>query len=266
MDAVGHNRKVLCDIARSAFAVVNQLLRRDELLAGDLRSQTTRSRQIYREEHISVELAATLRERFPHHVDIVLFTPPEEGHTGADWYWRFESGGRAIHARVQAKRVQRSEFGQPDDSGHIDIDLPQLDQLLQATAQASAQLPDLHAWFATFARFRVTPPCGNTDLMHCSRHGHLEPCQEHGPSLWISDVHEIAALDVRRAPVDQIIEKSVRLDCLLPCIDTRAPGAGPASKGFQLGSGLLPYRQCVEAIERDALLRSYFLGALRIAA
>lgn len=265
MKGEGHNRKILCDIARYAFGAVNQVLRRDELLARDLRSKTTLSRQVYREEHITAEMAATLLERFPNHVDIVLFTPREEKQTGADWYWRFERGDRAIHARVQAKRVQRSEFGQPDHSGHIDIDLPQLTQLLEATDQATNRLPGLHAWLATYARFRATPPCGKRNLRHCSKHRHQGACENHEPSLWIANAAEIAVLNVRRASIDQIIHKSVRLDCMLPCIDTSAADEGPPSKGFELRDGLPRYGECIEAIERDALLRSYFEGALRVA-
>jgi len=115
------NRKNLCDIARTAFEVVNRLLSRDQLLAPALRSETTTSRQVYREECITVEMATTLRERFPQHVEITLFTAPEEARTGADWYWRFERGDQAIHARVQAKRVRRSEFGQDDSDGVVEI-------------------------------------------------------------------------------------------------------------------------------------------------
>lgn len=122
MNGECYNRKVLCNIARWAFSVVNRLLERDQLLARELRSATTGSHQIYREECITVEMATELRERFPEHVEITLFTPPEEIRTGADWYWRFEKARGAIHARVQAKRVQRTAFGQADDRGHVDID------------------------------------------------------------------------------------------------------------------------------------------------
>lgn len=94
MDGEAVNRQVLCDIARTAFEVVNRLLARDQLLARELQSETTASRQVYREECITVEMAATLRERFPQNVEITLFTPPEETRTGADWYWRFERSER----------------------------------------------------------------------------------------------------------------------------------------------------------------------------
>lgn len=151
MNGEDSNRKVLCDIAHCAFEVVNRLLSRDQLLSSELRSTTTGSRQIYREECITVEMVATLHERFPEHVEITLFTPQEETRTGADWYWRFERGDRAIHAHVQAKRVRRAEFGDPDEHGHVEIDRLQLNQLVRATEQERDQLHGLQAWLATYA-------------------------------------------------------------------------------------------------------------------
>lgn len=266
MNGDENNRKVLCDIARCAFEVVNGLLLRDQLLAPDLRSATTGSRQIYREECITVEMAATLRERFPEHVEIVLFTPPEEQKTGADWYWRFERGDRAIHAFVQAKRVRRSAFDQPDGLGHVDIDLEQLTRLRQATNPATSQLPGLQAWLATYARFRdATPPCGEQDLQRCRLHQHQEACTNHEPSLWIAMAAEIVALKVPRPSVRQIIQNSLRLDCMLPCIDGPAADDGPARKGFALRDDLSPFQECIATIGSDPLLRAKFEGALRIA-
>ncbi|MCB9104128.1 MAG: hypothetical protein H6633_07765 [Anaerolineales bacterium] len=260
-----YNRKVLCDIAHCAFEVINRLLSRDQLLARETRSATTHSRQIYREECITVEMAATLRERFPGQVEITLFTPPEETRTGADWYWRFESGKRAIHARVQAKRVQRTEFSQDDSHGHVDIDLPQLTQLLQATSAATDQLSGLQAWLATYARFHATPPCGYNNLTQCIQHQHQEACENHEPSLWIAKAQEIEQIARPQMPVRNVIQNSVRLDCMLPCITGLDAAPGPATKGFTLQTGLQTYQECIEIIERDVLLRSEFEGALRIA-
>ncbi|MEP0847476.1 MAG: hypothetical protein HRF50_11765 [Phycisphaerae bacterium] len=186
MNGEAANRQILCDIARTAFEVVNRLLARDQRLARELRSETTTSRQVYREECITVEMAATLRERFPQNVQIKLFTPREETRTGADWYWRFERGDRAIHACVQAKRVQRNEFGEADRDGRVDIDLPQLNQLIELTGSVSDRLPSLQARLATFARFDARPPCGKDDLSRCRRHSHARGCALHGPSLWIA--------------------------------------------------------------------------------
>lgn len=194
MNGEGTNRKVLCDIARCAFEVINGLLSRDRLLAREMRSPTTGSRQVHREECITVEMAATLRERFPEHVEITLFTPPEEARIAADWYWRFEKGDHAIHVRVQAKRVQRTEFGQPDASGRVDIDMLQLTRLVQATREARNQLPGLQAWLATYVRFPATPPCRNDDLRYCPRHSHGGACANHEPSLWIAQAYEITRL------------------------------------------------------------------------
>ena len=193
-----NSRQVLCDIARSAFEVVNRLLDRDQLLARELRSDSTTSRQVYREECITVEMAATLRERFRDNVEITLFTPPEEAQTGADWYWRFERGNGAIHARVQAKRVQRTEFGQMDARGEVQIDLQQLEQLISATSDASNELSELQASLATFARFDANPPCGRTNLSRdCQRHSHERECSRQKPSLWIAS-REIQSLQSAR--------------------------------------------------------------------
>lgn len=257
-------RKVQCDIAHCAFEVINRLLSRDQLFAREIRAQETYSRQIYREESITTEMAVTLRERFPDEVEITLFTPPEEARTGADWYWRFERDGSAIHARVQAKRVQRGEFGQDDDRGYIDINKQQLEQLLQATSTATERLPGLQAWLATYARFEATPPCGINHLRDCLHHGHLEQCAKHEPSLWIAKAQDIKNIGISRISVQQIIQNSVRLDCMLPCIDRPGAGYGPALKGFTLQRNLRTYQECVETIEQDALLRSGFEGALRI--
>ncbi|HEX9563665.1 MAG TPA: DUF6615 family protein [Gemmatimonadaceae bacterium] len=261
---------MLCDIARTAFAVVGRLLSRDQLLARELRSSTTGSRQIYREECITVEMASELRERYPHHVEITLFTPPEETRTGADWYWRFEKAGGAIHARVQAKRVQRTEFGQADDRGRVDLDMPQLAQLVRATRDPGEKLAGLQAWLAMYARFDASPPCGNEDLQRCDLHRHGTPCASHRPSLWIAQAQEFIDqefIDGKRVhlSVTDIRKKSLRLDCILPCIDGSQAKGGPASKGFTIQSGLRSYRDCVSAIEADARLRKEFEGALRIA-
>jgi hypothetical protein len=263
MNAVSVNRKILCDIAHFAFEIVNDWLARDQLLALELRSSETSSRQIVGEEAITVDLATKLLSRFPQHVDLTLFTHPEETRTGADWYWRVERGNHAIHARVQTKRVQRTEFGESDALGHIDIDSPQLERLLQATHIAAQSIVGLEAWLATYARFSATPPCGYDNLLSCRQHHHAEACTNGQPSLWIAHAQEIANSRIRQASIEQIVQHSVRLDCVLPCID--ASGAsGPSKKGFVLQSGLQSYQECVATIESDPQLRSGFRGALRI--
>jgi uncharacterized protein DUF6615 len=263
MNGEDDNRKILCDLARSAFEVVGHLLARDQFLARELRSSTTGSRQIYREECLTVEMAATLLEQFPDHVEITLFTPPEETRTGADWYWRFERGDRAIHARVQAKRVQREQLGDPDERGHIDIDVLQLNRLLQATAEATT-LPGLEAWLATYARFNATPPCGKQNLQSCPQHSHQEACASVTPSLWIAQANEIVKLSDGAVTVSTIIRHSLRLDCLLPCIDGSERDPSPAIKGFALQGGLKTYQECIATIESDEQLRKEFEGAIRI--
>lgn len=229
MNGEDRDRQILCGIARTAFEVVNRLLSRDQLLAREVRSSTTGSRQIYGEECITVEMVTELRERFPDHVEITLFTHPEEKRNGADWYWRFEKAGGAIHARVQAKRVQRTEFGQADDCGRVDLNMSQLAQLVAATSNASEALAGLQAWMATYARFEANPPCGSSNLQQCRHHRHQAACADHGPSLWIAQAQDFVRVNGSHLPVKAIIEKSLRLDCILPCIDERNAGPGPAS-------------------------------------
>jgi hypothetical protein len=267
MNGEESNREILCNIARSAFEVVTRLLSRDQLLSHSLRTRETGSRQIYREECITVEMATELLMNFPNQVEIALFTPHEERSTGADWYWRFEKGGRAIHARVQAKRVQRAEFGQPDNEGMVQLDAPQLVQLVDATSRARMELPELQAWLATYARDdRAYPPCGQTNLANCKHHQHTGSCLPHGPSLWIANAAAIPdSFNGRSVPVRRIIEKSLRLDCLLPCIDEPTVNGDPASKGFVLQPGLESFQDCVAIIEGSDKLRSQFEGAMQIA-
>ena len=61
---VGHTERMdaemLCDIARSAFEVANRLLSCGQRYAQALRSSETGSRQIYREESLTVEMATVL--------------------------------------------------------------------------------------------------------------------------------------------------------------------------------------------------------------
>lgn len=264
MNGEAANRQVLCEIAHTAFEVVSRLLARDQLLARNLRSETTTSRQVYREECITVEVATTLIERIPQRVQMTLFTPPEETQSGADWYWRIERGDQAIHAFVQAKRVQRTQFGQPDHGGRVDIDLPQLRRLIEATEAASSQSPGLQAWFATFARFEATPPCGESYISQCQQHRHGGECAPHQPSLWIAHASELRDLGRTLLSVREVVERSIRLDCILPCISAAGSNKGPAAKGFSLATGLPRHEDCIDGILRDPALLKSFAGALRI--
>jgi hypothetical protein len=265
MNGEVNDRQVLCDIAKTAFAVVGRLLSRDQLLANELRSPETRSRQIYREECITVEMVTELRERFPGHVEITLFTPLEERRTGADWYWRFEKAGRAIHAHVQAKRVQRTEFGQPDAGGVVDLDRAQLKQLVRGSQTRPSALTELQTWLATYARFdEAAPPCNFSNPQLCSNHQHGAACANYGPSVWIAQAQEMLDVGRARMLVREVVERSLRLDCLLPCIDEPHVNSGPRRKGFIIKKGLNSYQDCISTIDTNAQLRKKFEGALRI--
>ena len=167
---------------------------------------------------------------------------------------------------MQAKRVQRTAFDASDTDGYVDIDSKQLRQLSQAARVAAEQIPGLEAWLATYARVDATPPCHEMELQRCELHHHDSSCTNERPSLWIGNSEEIANANLKRVPVREIIEHSVRLDCILPCIEAAELRTqdGPARKGFILQGGLLTFQQCVAIIQGDADLSSGFVGALRI--
>jgi hypothetical protein len=268
MTDVADGQRILCQIANCAFEIVGRLLERDQLLAESLRSTETNSRQIFREESITLEMVATLKERFPNHVDVTVFTAAEETRNGADWYWRFQKANHAIHARVQAKRVQRSAFGQPDSSGTVEIDIDQLQRLIATAELDQVQLPGLQSWLATYARYDATPPC-NREPTDCSKHGCGGNCagQPRIPSVWITKAQELVdsphSRQTRR--IRDIVQNSIRLDCVLPCIDIDPSNAtGPNAKGLVLSANLPPYEKCVASIERNPAMGDTLRGALQI--
>jgi hypothetical protein len=272
MTDVANDQTVLCRIANSAFEVVSNLLNRDQLLAETLRSSKTRSHQIFREECITLEMASTLRERFPENVDLTLFTTDEERLNGADWYWRVQKGDLATHALVQAKRVHRSAFGQNDDDGTVELDTGQLGRLVQAANSDPFSLRKLQAWIATFARYKnATPPCGLRPCC-CPTHGCNRNCEKetNTPSVWIAQASGFANCksQSQSMKISELVENSVRLDCILPCTkdqDANSPSGsqgsvGPGTKDFKLAVGLPSFDDCIVAIERLGT----FAGALQI--
>lgn len=258
-------RQRLCEISKVAFQAVANLLDQDQSLARQLRSEETGSRQFHREESITGSMAAAIVDRFPENVQMTLFTPHEESRTGADWYWRIESGGRALHAMVQAKRVQRGAFGQRDEDGQIEINSDQLATLVQRVEQSQQQLPGLQAWLASFVRMMaVPPPCKCDNLNQCHYHRHREPCEAAEPSIWIAHASEFQ----HRAgllPVLNVVAESLRLDCLLPCVELAALGSGPAVKRFRLAGDAITYEVAVSRIRQSEELRMSFEGAIGIA-
>ncbi len=264
MDGESINRKILCDIAHAAFNVVNCLLENDQGLAPHIRSRETKSHQFVDEETITNMLVIQLLKKFPNNIDFTLFTHNEESRNGADWYWRIEYGDHAIHAHVQAKRVKRESFDESNDfdSGHIDIDSSQLEKLILATR--TVPIKGLEAWLVTYARFNAAPPCRFNDLQDCKLHHHAETCADDQPSLWIANAQEIVDSEIRNhISIKEIVERSIRLDCILPCID-RAGISGPAKKGFVLQSDLQSFEECMDTIMSDPKLCLEFRGALRI--
>ena len=264
--AVPDHQPVLCQIANCAFEVVDRILDRDRMFAAALRTHGTNSHQIFREESITSEMVTTLKERFPNNVDVTLFTAAEEKRNGADWYWRIQKAKNVLHARVQAKRVRRSELGQQDSDGSVEIDREQLQQLILAIAIDQRNIPGLQAWVATYCRYDATPPCGK-EPSGCESHRCGGNCTESRrlPSVWIAHATDIRELAKHRgvSDVQRIVEESLRLDCILPCTD-RQGHSGPAEKGFALAPNLPSFRQCVRAIQDNTALRDNFEGALQI--
>jgi hypothetical protein len=260
-----NSQAILCEISNCAFEAVSDLLSRDQLLAKELRNSETISRQIFREECITLEMASRLKERFPAQIEIIVFTPAEETQNGADWYWRIQKGAGAIHARVQAKRIQRSAFGQADPDGTVDLDRGQLRTLVDAANRDQTTFPGLQAWISTFGRYDATPPCG-VNPCKCKKHQCGGRCSGKViPSVWIAQAEDFIndGSQSLRLPIREVVEISLRLDCILPCID-HGTEDGPAVKGYSLAYGLPSFDSCVAAIQSNPTLRGEFRGALQL--
>lgn len=237
--------------------------------AVSLRTGIGSSRQFVREETITESLAIRLQSKFSKHVEMQLFTPAEEVKVGADWYWHFRIGDRAIHALVQAKRVRRSEFGQSDEEGLINVDLSQLQTLVAHADLKRRSIPRLQTWLASYARLNATPPCGKLPSQ-CRNHGCVSCSSEVTPSIWIEQagnlLRDSRAAGVMGIRVGEIISDSVRLDCVLPCMHDSASSVGsspgPEAKGLFLSPDVPPFRKCLNSIRRDEELTAELQGAL----
>lgn len=263
------DQSTLCRIANEAMMVVSELLTADQAHAGDLRSGLGSSRQFVREETITESLAIRLQSKFSEHVEMQLFTPAEEVRFGADWYWHFRRGNMAIHALVQAKRVRRSEFGQSDEDGLINVDWSQLQTLRAYADMKRRSMPGLQTWLASYARLKAMPPCGMVPSK-CGNHGCTSCSGEVTPSIWIEQVDNLLRVyGSRRATgirVGEIVSDSVRLDCLLPCVRDSASAAGsalgPGVRNLFLSADVPSFRRCLGTIRRDQELSAVLQGAL----
>ena len=251
--------------------VVANELDDDQLLAQHFRSGQTSSHQFIREESITERIARALFKRFREYTDFTLFTPHEESRNGTDWYWRFQIDDLSIHAHVQAKRIQRTMFGQADKDGIVELDTEQIERLLDVAADARKRVRGLQTWIATYARFDATPPCGKNPV-NCSTHGCNLACQgtTRQPSIWIAKASDFAGYGRRSRQMmrmNEIAQNSIRLDCLLPCIEsgtTAVNRIGPMVKDFVLAPNLMSYESSIEAIRGDSALSDEFKGALKI--
>ncbi|KAA3608748.1 MAG: hypothetical protein DWQ01_11640 [Planctomycetota bacterium] len=228
-------------------------------------------------------------------MDLILFSGSEEKEKGADWYWHISVGDRAIHSLVQAKRIQRTEFGQDDKNGIVRIDWEQLQKLVSAAKrQPDDELPHLEAWLVTFGRhMNALPPCPRPKLHinDCHIHNHVPPCQALTPSVWVAQAGKVSGVlktsssKTSRVKFEEILKESLRLDCLLPCIRPASeleadkkesqekpqpsngaslPMSGPSTKGFFLEKGIPAFDQCLERVLEKKELKSKLQGALHI--
>jgi len=257
---------VLCQIANAAMAVASDLLEEDQSFAPSLRGPGTQSLQIYREEFITAKIAVAMKKQFSAHVDFQLFTTAEESKNGADWYWRIQVGDFAMHARVQAKRIARRSVSKPDEAGFVEIESNQIVKLIDSSREAWAELPHLQSWIATYARVNATPPC-HKNPAKCRQHGCGGLCAQSKnlPSIWVAQASAFARGNPirRQIPIQDIIHDSIRLDCMLPCVQQQG-GSGPNSKGFALLAELRSFNDAVSVIlGNDAMARD-IAGALDI--
>ena len=265
------DQTLLCGIARTAMEIVSDLLRRDQDHAGSVRSASTSSTQLFREETITEQLVSRLVEEYPDHVKLTLFTPPEEAAIGADWYWQIRRGPFALHALVQAKRVRRTTLGGDDQAGVVEIDRDQLFNLRNNRLVFSRKMPGLQSWLVTYARFGAVPPCGAVPC-ECAHHGCSACPRDLIPSIWAQPVDDIVQklkFETNSVPVRDIVEESVRLDCVVPCVQPLLLGGqkfGPAIKGIVMSGDVPDFRRMVTTIRRDQELASQLAGAFLISA
>jgi hypothetical protein len=270
MDNDANNQVILCKIANRAMDIANKKLELDQLYAEDFRGSASNSNQFVREEWITGEIALELRLNFASYVKTELFTAQTEAKNGADWYWCIQVGDLSIHAHVQAKRIQRSYFGQPDKDGIVELDTEQIEKLLDSAEVKKKVIPGLQTWIATYARFNATPPCRKNPAS-CDIHGCGLACEGvmRQPSIWIAKAADFAKYGRPRKTMRtaEIIQNSIRLDCFLPCIESSTIASGPVGpmvKNFALTPNLMSYESSIEAIRGDSALSDEFKGALQI--
>jgi len=122
----------------------------------------------WQEETITDTLIRNLRRSYPGNVEVIPFSKPLEGESGADWLWSFTSKDRVTTATmlVQAKRLNNDEVEYPDIIRNIGKRSPpqrQIDQLI--TVASRYGVPALYAFYNHLEDItRVTARCGSLNL------------------------------------------------------------------------------------------------------
>lgn len=162
------------------------------------------------EETITDILVRNLRRSYPGRVEVIPFSKPLEGETGADWIWSFENAGASESATmlVQAKRLDDAESRYPDIGRRIGTRQPpvlQIDQLL-ATAAAHA-IPAVYAFYNHVSDPKRVP-------VSCHSLGLQDPDQVAGFGIAIADASEVKST-LPDASFDSHVLHSIPLHCLL---------------------------------------------------
>lgn len=162
------------------------------------------------EETITDILLRNLRRSYPGRVEVIPFSKPLEGETGADWIWSFENARASASATmlVQAKRLNDAEARYPDIGRRVGTREPpvlQIDQLL-ATAAAHA-IPAVYAFYNHVADPKRVP-------VRCRSLRHYDPDQAAGFGIAIADAGKVKAT-LPDASFDSHVLHSIPLHCLL---------------------------------------------------
>lgn len=162
------------------------------------------------EEAITTILIRNLRSSYPGDIEVIPFSKPLEGETGADWIWSFENAGASASATmlVQAKRLDDAEARYPDIGRRVGTREPPVLQIEQLLATAAA-----HAIPAAYAFYNhVSDP--TRVPVGCHSLGRHDPDQVAGFGIAIADAGEVKAT-LPDASFDSHVLHSIPLHCLL---------------------------------------------------
>jgi hypothetical protein len=176
----------------------------------------------WQEETITDILIRNIRLSYPGSIDVIPFSKPLEGESGADWLLSFMNVDESVSATmlVQAKRLDNREIEYPDIDRLIGKRQPPVQQIDQLIATAEAHnIPALYAFYNHVGDpARVPRTCGSLP----------QGAPEHVHAFGIS----IAAAEAVKAKLpdktfDQHRSDSIPFHCLFAAEVNRR--AGPAA-------------------------------------